>query len=85
MEKAIFLLSLLQFILECKVCMISTFISYFYFQHLAHTKPAVETLFHTMLNMLNLFFTKESSSEDHTDSGFETLDIPEGDDGFFFF
>ena len=37
-----------------------------------------------MLNMLNLFFTKESSSEDHTDSGFETLDIPEGDDGFFF-
>ena len=65
--------------------MISTFISYFYFQHLAHTKPAEETLFHTMLNMLNLFFTKESSSEDRSDSGFETCNIPQGDDSFFFY
>ena len=37
-----------------------------------------------MLNILNFFFTKESSSEDCSDSGFETLrDIPKGDDGFF--
>ena len=33
--------------------------------------------------MLNLFFTKESSSEDRSDSSFETYDIPEGDDSFF--
>ena len=36
-----------------------------------------------MLNMLNLFFNKESSPEDHCDSGFETCTIPQGDDGFF--
>ena len=36
-----------------------------------------------MLNMLNLFFNKESSSEDRSDSGFETYTIPHGDDGFF--
>ena len=42
------------------------------------------TLFHTMLNMLNLFFTKESSSEDRSDSGFETRNIAQGDDSFFF-
>ena len=36
-----------------------------------------------MLNILNFFFTKESSSEDCSDSGFETRDIPKGDDGFF--
>ena len=39
--------------------------------------------FHTMLNVLNLFFTKESSSEDCSDSSFETCDNPEGDDSFF--
>ena len=39
---------------------------------------------HTMLNMLNLFFTKESLSEGCGDSGFETCDILTGDDGFFF-
>ena len=36
-----------------------------------------------MLNMLNLFFNKESSSEDRSDSGFETCPICQGDDGFF--
>ena len=36
-----------------------------------------------MLNMLNLFFNKESSSEDRSDSGFETCTTPQGDDGFF--
>ena len=36
-----------------------------------------------MLNMLNLFFTKESSSEDRSDSGLETCNIPQGDDSFF--
>ena len=36
-----------------------------------------------MLNMLNLFFNKESSSEDPSDSGFETCTISQGDDGFF--
>ena len=82
MEKAVFVLSL-KFILECKVCMICMFISYFYLKHLAYTEPAIGTLFHTMLNMLNLFFNKESSPEDHCDSGFETCTIPQGDDGFF--
>ena len=42
------------------------------------------TLFHTILNVVNLFFTKESSSEDRSDSGFETCSIPQGDDSFFF-
>ena len=37
-----------------------------------------------MLIMLNLFFNKESSSEDRSDSGFETCTTPQGDDGFFF-
>ena len=36
-----------------------------------------------MLNMLNLFFNKESLSEDRSDSGFEAYTIPQGDDGFF--
>ena len=83
MEKAIFVLSLLQSILECKVCMISTLISYFYLLDQAHTEPVIGTLFHTMLNMLNLFFNKESLSEDRSDSGFEAYTIPQGDDGFF--
>ena len=82
MEKAIFVLSL-QFILEFKVCVISTFISYFYLQHLIYTEPVIGTLFHSMLNMLNLFFNKESSPEDRRDSNFETWTIPQGDDSFF--
>ena len=32
---------------------------------------------------VELFFTKESSSEDLSGSSFETWDIPEGDDSFF--
>ena len=36
-----------------------------------------------MLNMVNLFFNKDTSSEDRSDSGFETCTIPQGDDGFF--
>ena len=84
MEKAIFVPSLLQFILGCKVCMISTLFSYFYLQHLAYTELPIGSLFHTMLNMLNLFFTKESLSEDCSDSGVETCNTPQGDDGFFF-
>ena len=44
---------------------------------------AIGTLFHTMLNMFNLFFNKESSSEDRSDSGFDTYTAPQGDDGFF--
>ena len=64
--------------------MISTFIWYFYHQHLADTEPAIGTLFHTMLNMVNLFFTKEFSSEDYSDSRFEIWNIPQGDDVFFF-
>ena len=36
-----------------------------------------------MLNMLNLFFNKESSPEDRSDSNFETCTIPQGDDSFF--
>ena len=36
-----------------------------------------------MLNMLNLFFNKESSSEDRSDSGFETCTISQGDYGLF--
>ena len=36
-----------------------------------------------MLNVLNLFFNQESSSEDPSDSGFESCTISQGDDGFF--
>ena len=36
-----------------------------------------------MLNMLNLFFTKESLSEDHSDSGVETCNNSQGNDDFF--
>ena len=43
------------------------------------------TLFHTILNVVNLFFTKEFSSEDCSDSRFEIWNIPQGDDVFFFF
>ena len=35
-----------------------------------------------MLNMVNLIFTKVSSSEDRSDSYFEKGNIPQGDDGF---
>ena len=33
--------------------------------------------------MLNLFFTKESLSEDHSDSGVETCNNSQGNDDFF--
>ena len=46
------------------------------------TEPAIGTLFYTMLNMLNLFFTKESLSEDHSDSGVETCNNSQGNDDF---
>ena len=36
-----------------------------------------------MLNMLNLFFTKESLSEDRSDSGVETCINSQGNDDFF--
>ena len=36
-----------------------------------------------MLNMLNLFFTKESLSEDRSDSGVETCNNSQGNDDFF--
>ena len=51
-------------------------LTYFYLQHVERMQLAIGTLSHSMLNMLNLFFTKEP------DSSLETQDFPTGDDGF---
>lgn len=57
--------------------------SFFPLETSTYTEPAIGTLFYTMLNMLNLFFTKESLSEDHSDSGVETCNNSQGNDDFF--
>ena len=63
---------------------IHVYLILFYHLHLADTEPAIGTLFHTILNVVNLFFTKEFSSEHCSDSRFEIWNIPQGDDIFFF-